>query len=259
MRLLAIDTTTSSTGAAIYTWNPDSPRGSREGTFEAVTLLEEDQRQAEALIPILDDMVKGAGLSPDDIDAFACAKGPGSFTGLRIGVTMAKTMAQFSGQPVVGISSLAALAMEADGDKGFLRVPVIDARANRIFAAAYPPPAEGFGSPKETDLMSAPLIPEALYYQEDFLEKLTRLVEEGVHSGVVFSGKGMATHPYLVDRADFPSVLYQGQGRLSPIRSIARLAAARLDRGHSDSPLDLTPNYLRKSQAELDRSRHENR
>lgn len=251
MRLLAIDTTTSSTGAAIYTWKPDSPRGSREGTFEAVTLLEEDQRQAEALIPILDDMIKGAGLSPDDIDAFACAKGPGSFTGLRIGVTMAKTMAQFSGKPVVGISSLAALAMEAEGAKDFLRVPVIDARANRIFAAAYPALGE--------DFFPETLLPEALYYQEDFLEKLTRLVEEGVHSGVVFSGKGMATHPYLVDRADFPSVIYQGQGRLSPIRSIARLAAARLDRGHSDSPLDLTPNYLRKSQAELDRSRHENR
>ena len=251
MRLLAIDTTTSSTGAAIYTWNPDSPRGSREETFEAVTILEEDQRQAEALIPILDDMVKEAGLAPKDIDAFACAKGPGSFTGLRIGVTMAKTMAQFSGKPVVGISSLAALAMEAEGAEDFLRVPVIDARANRIFAAAYPAPGE--------DLFPEALLPEALYYQEDFLDKLTRLVEEGVYSGVVFSGKGMAAHPYLVDNAHFSTTVYQGEGRLSPIRALARLAAARLDLGQSDSILDLAPNYLRKSQAELDRSRHGNR
>lgn len=251
MRLLAIDTTTSSTGAAIYTWNPDSPRGSREGTFEAVTILEEDQRQAEALIPILNDMVKEAGLAPKDIDAFACAKGPGSFTGLRIGVTMAKTMAQFSGKPVVGISSLAALAMEAEGAEDFLRVPVIDARANRIFAAAYPAPGE--------DLFPEALLPEALYYQEDFLDKLTRLVEEGVYSGVVFSGKGMAAHPYLVDNAHFSTTVYQGEGRLSPIRALARLAAARLDLGQSDSILDLAPNYLRKSQAELDRSRHDNR
>lgn len=251
MRLLAIDTTTSSTGAAIYTWNPDSPRGSREGTFEAVTILEEDQRQAEALIPILDDMVKEAGLAPKDIDAFACAKGPGSFTGLRIGVTMAKTMAQFSGKPVVGISSLAALAMEAEGAEDFLRVPVIDARANRIFAAAYPAPGE--------DLFPEALLPEALYYQEDFLDKLTRLVEEGVYSGVVFSGKGMAAHPYLVDNAHFSTTVYQGEGRLSPIRALARLAATRLDLGQTDSILDLAPNYLRKSQAELDRSRHGNR
>lgn len=252
MRLLAIDTTTSSTGAAIYTWNPDSPRGSREGTFEAVTILEEDQRQAEALIPILDGMVKEAGLTPKDIDAFACAKGPGSFTGLRIGVTMAKTMAQFSGKPVVGISSLAALAMEAGGAEDFLRVPVIDARANRIFAAAYPASTEEVFS-------SEVLLPEALYYQEDFLDKLTRLVEEGAYSSVVFSGKGMAAHPYLVDQANFPTVVYQGEGRLSPIRALARLAAARLDLGQSDSILDLAPNYLRKSQAELDRSRHGNR
>ena len=251
MRLLAIDTTTSSTGAAIYTWNPDSPRGSREGIFEAVTILEEDQRQAEALIPILNDMVKEAGLAPKDIDAFACAKGPGSFTGLRIGVTMAKTMAQFSGKPVVGISSLAALAMEAEGAEDFLRVPVIDARANRIFAAAYPAPGE--------DLFPEALLPEALYYQEDFLDKLTRLVEEGVYSGVVFSGKGMAAHPYLVDNALFSTTVYQGEGRLSPIRAIARLAAARLGFGQTDSILDLAPNYLRKSQAELDRSRHGNR
>lgn len=251
MRLLAIDTTTSSTGAAIYTWNPDSLRGSREGTFEAVTILEEDQRQAEALIPILNDMVKEAGLAPKDIDAFACAKGPGSFTGLRIGVTMAKTMAQFSGKPVVGISSLAALAMEAEGAEDFLRVPVIDARANRIFAAAYPAPGE--------DLFPETLLPEALYYQEDFLDKLTRLVEEGAYSGVVFSGKGMAAHPYLVDNAHFSTTVYQGEGRLSPIRALARLAAARLDLGQSDSILDLAPNYLRKSQAELDRSRHDNR
>lgn len=251
MRLLAIDTTTSSTGAAIYTWNPDSPRGSREGTFEAVTILEEDQRQAEALIPILNDMVKEAGLAPKDIDAFACAKGPGSFTGLRIGVTMAKTMAQFSGKPVVGISSLAALAMEAEGAEDFLRVPVIDARANRIFAAAYPAPGE--------DLFPEALLPEALYYQEDFLDKLTRLVEEGAYSGVVFSGKGMAAHPYLVDNAHFSTTVYQGEGRLSPIRAIARLAAARLGFGQTDSILDLAPNYLRKSQAELDRSRHDDR
>lgn len=253
MRLLAIDTTTSSTGAAIYTWSPEAPQGAWTGTFDAVTILEEDKRQAEALLPIMEAMMAKAGLSVQAMDAFACAQGPGSFTGLRIGVTMAKTMAQFAEKPVVGISSLAALAMEGEGPGNYLRVPVIDARANRIFAAAYKREGDG-----QTPRLQA-LLPESLYYQEDFLKQLTQELEAGPYAGVVFSGKGMKAHAFLTEEASFPYEVFQGQGSLSPVEAIARMAAARLDRGEADSVLDLTPHYLRKSQAELDRSRHENK
>lgn len=87
-------------------------------------------------MPAIEEAFKRAKLSPADIDKIAVAEGPGSYTGVRIGVTIAKTLAWTLDKPLVGLSSLRALAMNGLFFNGLI-CPLIDARRNHVYAGAY--------------------------------------------------------------------------------------------------------------------------
>ncbi|KXT77989.1 tRNA (adenosine(37)-N6)-threonylcarbamoyltransferase complex dimerization subunit type 1 TsaB [Streptococcus sp. DD13] len=87
-----------------------------------------------SLMPTIDFMVKSAGWTPRDIDRIVVAKGPGSYTGLRVAVATAKTLAYSLGCEIVGISSLRSLVPEGLGGTV---VPVINARRNHVYAGFY--------------------------------------------------------------------------------------------------------------------------
>lgn len=88
------------------------------------------------LMPAVDELVKSVGLVPADIDRIAVAHGPGSYTGLRIGVTVAKTLACTLDKELVGISSLKVLAANCLGVDGWI-VPLFDARRNNVYTGIY--------------------------------------------------------------------------------------------------------------------------
>ncbi|HEX21693.1 MAG TPA: tRNA (adenosine(37)-N6)-threonylcarbamoyltransferase complex dimerization subunit type 1 TsaB [Actinobacteria bacterium] len=89
------------------------------------------------LMPAIDGLLKRAGLCLPGLDAIAVGTGPGSFTGTRIGIATAKSLAQGSGKPLIGISSLDILAAGLETDPRQLSYPIIDANRHEIYTAAY--------------------------------------------------------------------------------------------------------------------------
>ncbi|HVJ22164.1 MAG TPA: tRNA (adenosine(37)-N6)-threonylcarbamoyltransferase complex dimerization subunit type 1 TsaB, partial [Polyangiaceae bacterium] len=127
MRVLAIETS--------------GPRGSvalLENT-ELVLELEHEQpnAHAEQILPLVERALSSAGFDRRSLDRIAVGIGPGSFTGLRVGIALGEGLALGLDLPIVGVSSLRAMAAAAPASEPRVRVPVLDARRSEIFAAAY--------------------------------------------------------------------------------------------------------------------------
>lgn len=128
MRVLAIDTSTWTASAAVC-----DEHGAVIADGEART-----ETHSENLLPLIADVCARAGVAAAALDAVAVGVGPGSFTGLRIGLATAKGIAFAAGRPLWAVSSLAALAMDLAGvANADLLVPVLDARRGEIFAGFY--------------------------------------------------------------------------------------------------------------------------
>jgi len=91
---------------------------------------------AELLHVFIKDALKSAGIDATEIDAIAVSKGPGSYTGLRIGVSSAKGLCYALDKPLISISTLESLAHQVDAKEGFI-VPMLDARRMEVYAAIY--------------------------------------------------------------------------------------------------------------------------
>ena len=100
-------------------------------------LSEEGGAHSATFLPMVLRLLSDAGAGFPDIGLYACATGPGSFTGIRIGVATVQGMAFASGRPAVGVTSLASLAWPLSGLAGDLVCPVIDARNDRVYAQAF--------------------------------------------------------------------------------------------------------------------------
>ena len=131
MLLLAIDTSTTAITVAVHD-------GSR-AVAEATTL--DARGHAEHLAPGIDRVLAEVGAAPADLTDIACGLGPGPFTGLRVGIVTARTLALVTGARLHGLSSLDALAFQA-GVEGELLV-AIDARRKEVYWATYAPRATG--------------------------------------------------------------------------------------------------------------------
>lgn len=125
-RILALDTTTFVSSLAL----------SEEGAAIAELTVQTRVAQSESLLADVDGLLRRVGWTLGDLDGLAVAVGPGSFTGVRIGVTTARTLAWTLGRPLVGCGSLEVLAQNAAGHPGLV-VPVLDARKREVYVAAY--------------------------------------------------------------------------------------------------------------------------
>jgi tRNA threonylcarbamoyladenosine biosynthesis protein TsaB len=151
MRILAIDTSTMISTVTI------SEDNKIIGDFN----VNQEKTHSESLVPMIETLLRLLGLSLDDIDLFAIARGPGSFTGLRISMTIIKTIAQVKKKKIIPISTLEALANNSSSQK--YKIPMLDARGNRVYAAVFSP-----------DLKEE-IVKEDLYTIEDFSKKVNEL------------------------------------------------------------------------------------
>lgn len=126
MKILAIDTSSKFLSIAFS--------DKKDLIAEETHLLE--RRHSGLLVVKVKAMLEKAGSSIDDVDIFVVGLGPGSFTGLRIGVSAVKGFGVATGKPCIGVSSMDAMALEADGDKALI-VPVIDAKREKLYSAIY--------------------------------------------------------------------------------------------------------------------------
>jgi tRNA threonylcarbamoyladenosine biosynthesis protein TsaB len=212
--ILAFDTATPSTAVAV--WAPDGPRVERRDD----PAPGERPRHAERLLPLAEAALAEAGATWADVDALAVGVGPGGFTGLRLGVSTARALAQARGLPVVAVSSLEALAEPVNEDTV---AAVIDARRGEVFAAAWRD-----GVPL---LEPAALSPEALAAR--------------LPSGTVAVGDGAVRFREQLQRA---GVAVPADG--SPVHRLSALAVARLAEGREPADRDaLLPDYRREPDA----------
>ena len=126
MNLLALDTSNRSLTVA----------SASDHHLIAQVSYENQHSHSVTLMPAIDQVVQQAGWQPQDLDRIIVAQGPGSYTGLRIGVTTAKMLAWTLHKELVGVSSLAVLAQNVGPTKGYL-VPLFDARNHNVFAGVY--------------------------------------------------------------------------------------------------------------------------
>jgi tRNA threonylcarbamoyladenosine biosynthesis protein TsaB len=185
----------------------------------------------------LTDLLGALGRGVGDVEGFAIGIGPGSFTGLRIGLATWKGLAYANRRPIAGASSLAALALEAaslPAARGALLVPLLDARKGEVYAGYYRAEGEGVTAVRPEEAIA----PEAV---------AARIA--GLGSAVAF-GEGFGAYrdalqgslPLLESAPESPS----GE-------SVGRLAASRLRRATFDDQalFALEPHYVRKSEAEV--------
>lgn len=126
MYLLALDTSTFVGSVAVV----------RDGDLLAEWSASVRESHGETLLPHVARVIELSGLTLDAIDAFAVGLGPGSFTGVRIGVAAAKGLALAQRKPLIGVTSLRALARGMSAGEG-LRAPILDAHKGEVYCAAY--------------------------------------------------------------------------------------------------------------------------
>jgi tRNA threonylcarbamoyladenosine biosynthesis protein TsaB len=126
VRLLAIETTTFTGSVAAFD----------AGRLLADQRLDPQKRSAQSLAPAIHDLLTKVGWKPGDVELIAVAVGPGSFTGLRVGVTTAKTLAYTTGAQVLGVNTLEAIAHRAP-ESAVRLWAIIDAHRGQVFAARF--------------------------------------------------------------------------------------------------------------------------
>ncbi|MEN6356043.1 MAG: tRNA (adenosine(37)-N6)-threonylcarbamoyltransferase complex dimerization subunit type 1 TsaB [Armatimonadota bacterium] len=182
------------------------------------------------LVPNIEMMLSDAGHKPQDLDAVFVSLGPGSFTGLRIGITTAKTLAWTLGKPIIGVPTLDAIAMGAADTAVEIICPMIFARANEVYWTLMDSTAEVRLAEYEVSPVSDVLLGvEKRGLKACFCGTgATRNAEKIRHK---FGNEAVVTKPWT-DFARGAALLDLGNKRLSE--------------GHIDDAITLTPMYIRK-------------
>ena len=194
--------------------------------------------QSELLLPMAETALKALGLTFSDVGAYAVTVGPGSFTGVRIGVSLVKGLAFSKDVPCIPVSTLEALAENLSGLDGIL-VPVMDARRAQVYTAIFDGSAEGVK--RLTEDMAIAI--SDLYERLRAYGKKIYLVGDGYD--VAFKALSeMGLDTLCVTPAPI---------RLQNAASVARVAARKLELGEYTKDDCLSPVYLRMPQAERER------
>ncbi len=209
----------------------------RDGQLLAEYFQNSGQTHSRTLTQMAEDMLRNCDLTPDDVEAVACAAGPGSFTGVRIGVAAAKGFAWGRQIPCCGVSTLEAMAW-LHSDRDAVLVSVMDARRNQVYNAIF----EG-GSGKPVRLADDRAIAIA-----ELAEDLRK-----IEKPKIFIGDGaLLCYNALEEQIDSLKLLPDHQ-RWQRAAGVALAAQDALSCGEVCDPAMLVPNYLRLSQAERER------
>ncbi len=223
MILLALDTSTPSGGAAIF----------EDERLIAEVNHDSEETFSERLLPAVRFLLQAGRINLRDVEGFAVAVGPGSFTGIRIGLSAVKSFAFASGRPVAPVSSLAALAWKLKEERGRLICPMIDAKKGEVYAALFESTGKGFRE----------VVPQGAYAPDSLFSRLPS------HRVIRFIGSGARLHRsavlrYLKDKARFP--------RRSTFiaHEVGVIGGRMLREGRGKDAREVEPLYLRRSQAE---------
>ena len=198
--------------------------------------------QSELLMPMAENLLSSLKLKFSDIELFATSVGPGSFTGVRIGVSLVKGLAFGRSIPCVGVSTIEALAENLKGLKGIL-VPCMDARRGQVYSATFR--CDGSNIERLTEDRAIALSALA--------EELRQYEGESIY----LSGDGYGVAKKALTEAgiflsETPELLI-----LENAASVAKVAKIKYDKGEILTDAEISPVYLRMPQAERERLERE--
>ncbi|EOD00406.1 tRNA (adenosine(37)-N6)-threonylcarbamoyltransferase complex dimerization subunit type 1 TsaB [Caldisalinibacter kiritimatiensis] len=225
MKILAVDASTIVATCAILD----------EDKILSEHILNYKLTHSEKIMPMIKEVLNSCGLKPKDIDVYAASKGPGSFTGLRIGIATIKGLAHVADKPVVGVSTLEALAYNMPLADGIV-VPIMDARRNRVYTGMY----KWVDGRFET-------------VNEEMAIEVTELIDmlKDVEEKIIFNGNGTLVYKdQLKEALGGKAVFAPASVNMARASSVAQIAMMKAKEGKVESYYSLVPNYLRKSQAE---------
>jgi tRNA threonylcarbamoyladenosine biosynthesis protein TsaB len=233
MRLLAVETSTLTGAVALL----------EAGSVVAESRVSVAVTHGERLMAAIDGVLRAARWDLSDVEAFAVALGPGSFTGLRIGLSTVKGLAFATGKPVVGVPTLDALAW-ALPFCAYPVCPVLDAKKNEVYAGLYRT-LEG-----RLEVLEAPRAVSPATLAEE--------LRAGTEGPLVFVGDAVAPFAtVLTEILGTRARLAPADLRLPSAVTVGELGGWALSRGETADPASLVPRYLRPSEAELARERQQ--
>lgn len=228
MKIMGIDTSATAAGVSIC----------EDGKVLSEFFINVKLTHSQTMMPMVKAALDCAMLELSDIDGFAVANGPGSFTGLRISIAAVKGMAFALGKPCVGISTLEAIAQNAQSIPGIL-CPVMDARVGQVYNALF----ESDGK------QMARLCPDRALTIAELAEELKNMEQP-----VILVGDG-ANLCYQEFSGSLPQILLAQENiRYQRASSVCALALREFQNGHTVSADALGIQYLRLPQAQRERN-----
>lgn len=230
MYILGLDTATQTAGVALI----------NDDTVISERFINNKLTHSQHLMPMVEGVLNDAGIKAKDLNCIAVTKGPGSFTGLRIGMTAAKTMAQVLEIPLVAVSTLDLIAYNLIGTDGLI-CPILNAKKGEVYTCLYR--SIVINGDNELEKISDYIAIE--------IEGLIELIKEQGEK-VTFLGDGLPIYSEeLINKLGLaaqiaPAPVAQPRGSW-----LAWLGAKLLAEGKVEDPLFLTPDYIRASEAEL--------
>lgn len=203
MKILVIDTSCKTSMAAL----------AENGNVISSIALNDNKTHSVKMLPSIEYILEASGVEPKDLDAIAVTNGPGSYTGLRIGVTTAKTFAYTLQIPLIGINTLDALAASCEAQfDDTLICPLIDARNARVYAAIY----KNGNILQDTQAMDCTELCDNL-----------KTMESG---RILFTGDGAVSNKQLIiDRLGERAVFVHAEMSLGSPAALAYVAAKKLE------------------------------
>lgn len=212
-----------------------------EDRLVAQVVQNNKKTHSQRIMPMVEQMLAQAEISLDEIDCFAAAVGPGSFTGVRIGVATAKALAHATGKPCVAVSTLNALAKNVACFDGII-CPILDARRGQVYNALFKGGRlDRLGEDRAIAI-------------DDLLEELKR-----IDGNIIFLGDALPVYAQKINeelgrRAFFADASM----RMNLASSVAEIGYEKYLCGDTVEYGELVPQYLRLSQAERERLEREN-
>lgn len=230
MLILAIDSSTPVAGVALV----------RDDLLIHEVLVNFRQQHSGILMPMVDQILKDCELSVRELDALAVTIGPGSFTGLRIGMAAVKGLSLAAHLPVVGLSTLDVIAHNLCFTENLV-CPILNARRGEVYGACY------LNRGRYPQLLGD----EIACPPQDFARQALELARQHNMSGITLMGDGYAPYRELFERE------LGDQLRIPPTHlmlpragALGSLAVVKADRGEYETVMTMRPRYIRLSEAE---------
>jgi len=229
VNILAIDTSGKAVTAAL----------AREDVLLGEMFINSAQNHSVTLMPMIKRLMDSVSMKPADLTHIACASGPGSFTGLRIGAGTAKALAYALDIPIVPVPTLDALAYNVF-DAQSITVPIMDARRRQVYTAYY-----------ERNSENGDLIRMSEYRAADITDVLMELAE--LNRPVIFLGDAAPVYKDVIQKHHIKCLFAPPPVMLQRASSAAGLAVKLIYEGKITDAGGFVPFYLRQSQAERER------